>query len=931
MNSSIPPTSMAPWAELNPGEGRFEELGNSLLESSSEEGDGQEDEEGRGRIDEESTEIAALRRRRAYIIAQLHNVGQSIRETEAEVLAGKCVPEISKRDLAPQDTVDEFKTSSFLHAVNWSAGTNDGPGPKPLTDRAMDRARALLRLFDADGDGCLSFDEFRAYLVRLGRHKGKLGERLTTNREFWLSYVADQAGPPAAADVGGTVSFDGCLTQSGFVGHRRMVEPDHPLEVDLLTMGLDLLPESLQRWLRAKNAFDRIDAEGVSAAAERGERSAKSRGEYDGSVDRGEAQLLLADAGEVMSKLRVEEELTLATMHAKLMLEVVEERRKRNRLAHTQALSRAAVNDAQRIYKTAWLSWFMSGRATEERETSWLEKKLIRLKTRLYRGSRACFSLVGRPRRVLEELVQQGLISSNLLAPFKGSDARATLRAAIGDAEDDGSGFSVSLNFLHKGNASPEYPVDALPPGVGMSVTLDLEGKYDTTEQALDKVAAAVEKVVRAHALPELKRILLFHSMRVTVANLPDKSQALRVAFFWRAQANIDFQFRQLKLGLRPTDLVRELTVSFFCPLQLLQILESRTLVLNDRLKVSISGEGCFCGPLVSKLLEETLASMIDSVQQAVADSAEHDVGRVEREARTQKNAPGMRHPLVVPKRRVGGSVREGRGGGLLGGGSGGVGQKQSASSGGTSAEKAAIITPTRGRLLTEREKRLQDTKTSKWLDRMWAFAAKLRGAKAFALDLEASSPLEFLESSWARAYLPASWRSQEAFTTPGFAAGWFASWKSSFLAQASALGGRAREHLQRMRARQEAAVERAAAAAETEEGRKLAGMEEELRLLGVSKALLAEAMEEKEEETVRRLREAKDKQMEEYAALEDALLACTKYLLGPRELRIQSGPNVLVAEFQGLDILDALSAARHQGGEEDDGGSSTSGSTDSN
>lgn len=177
----------------------------------------------------------------------------------------------------------------------------------------------------------------------------------------------------------------------------------------------------------------------------------------------------------------------------------------------------------------------------------WLEKNLIRLKTRLYRGFRACYSLVGRPRRVLEELVQQGLISceltavdntdsrgvhpatlpihgntmrdrfagpppqhlmstrpspssdlhqngnknnnviaalpcgyiahsqsdralrrfddvplcgvaANLLARFKGSDARATLRAAVGDAEDDGSGFSISLNFLHKGNG--EYAVN---------------------------------------------------------------------------------------------------------------------------------------------------------------------------------------------------------------------------------------------------------------------------------------------------------------------------------------------------------------------------------------------------------------------------------------------------------------------------------------
>lgn len=37
---------------------------------------------------------------------------------------------------------------------------------------------------------------------------------------------------------------------------------------------------------------------------------------------------------------------------------------------------------------------------------------------------------------------------------------------------------------------------------------------------------------------------------------------------------------------------------------------------------------------------------------------------------------------------------------------------------------------------------------------------------KAFALDLEAGSPLEFLDSSWARSYLPASWRSEEVCKT---------------------------------------------------------------------------------------------------------------------------------------------------------------------
>lgn len=63
----------------------------------------------------------------------------------------------------------------------------------------------------------------------------------------------DQAGPPSKWPGGATCSFDGCrLTEAGFVSHRRMVEPDHPLELDLLEMGLDVLPGCLRVWQRAK-------------------------------------------------------------------------------------------------------------------------------------------------------------------------------------------------------------------------------------------------------------------------------------------------------------------------------------------------------------------------------------------------------------------------------------------------------------------------------------------------------------------------------------------------------------------------------------------------------------------------------------------------------------------------------------------------------
>lgn len=48
---------------------------------------------------------------------------------------------------------------------------------------------------------------------------------------------------------------------------------------------------------------------------------------------------------------------------------------------------------------------------------------------------------------------------------------------------------------------------------------------------------------------------------------------------------------------------------------------------------------------------------------------------------------------------------------------------------------------------------------------------------------------------------------------------------------------------------------------AKTDEGKRLADLEAELTKLGVSSSVMAQTMGEKEEETARRLREAKDTQ----------------------------------------------------------------------
>ena len=43
--------------------------------------------------------------------------------------------QLTTKDLAPKDAVDESNCESFVCDVDWKTGKDDGPGPKPLTDR----------------------------------------------------------------------------------------------------------------------------------------------------------------------------------------------------------------------------------------------------------------------------------------------------------------------------------------------------------------------------------------------------------------------------------------------------------------------------------------------------------------------------------------------------------------------------------------------------------------------------------------------------------------------------------------------------------------------------------------------------------------------------------------------------------------------------
>lgn len=71
-------------------------------------------------------------------------------------------------------------------------------------------------------------------------------------REFWVSYISDQAAAGERKHGLDVAFVRDKLTEAGFVAHRRHVEQERPLEEDLLSLRIDILPDYLRRWRNAK-------------------------------------------------------------------------------------------------------------------------------------------------------------------------------------------------------------------------------------------------------------------------------------------------------------------------------------------------------------------------------------------------------------------------------------------------------------------------------------------------------------------------------------------------------------------------------------------------------------------------------------------------------------------------------------------------------
>jgi len=192
------------------------------------------------------------------------------------------------------------------------------PRTETFTVRGADKVHELYERF-CSVPGRMTYFDFRGYLHAL-RRLDEFDPHIIDSEEAWRSYMTDMFGTDEA----------GGLTPGQFLAYREWIESQYPLEADLLSIGLPLLPDTLIAWKQCEAAFDRLADEGITE--EEKFMLLRAGEEYISNFPRCEFQLFAYDNGEIMSDMECERLLTTHQDRLAVMCELLGRHRKASRL-----------------------------------------------------------------------------------------------------------------------------------------------------------------------------------------------------------------------------------------------------------------------------------------------------------------------------------------------------------------------------------------------------------------------------------------------------------------------------------------------------------------------------------------------------------------------------------------------------------------------
>jgi hypothetical protein len=418
-------------------------------------------------------------------------------------------------------------------------GKNDAPGELV----AYDAADTML-----EPKQTMNYFAFRGYLHAVGR-PFELEPHVIGKQETWRCYMFDLFGLEA----------DGGLNASHFEAYRTYIEARFPLELDLLTAGINVLPDKLVEWKLINTAFDKLASENITEE----ELYALRRDgiDYIPKVPAPQVQLLAYDAGELLTQAHCEWLELMHFNHNAMAAEVRRVYNERNKFAWHQT-SAVKCDDRTAFYRDSSAAWWFSNRPRQALRE--MEEHLLRFKMRCIRGARNFMHLFDVIFGRLHSLTERGLIMSAIFNRIKQDTGRYTSKVELGDADaEEAEGFTANVTYSSVSNAAKSFSAMGLPPGIGSVALIDLLVRDQAPRPVVAECIQKINKLLGAHFDKELNRLNNYHSYKVFAhQHETDLVPVVRIAIMLKPESSLDFKLRQLNLGVKVSEVLIDLNIS---------------------------------------------------------------------------------------------------------------------------------------------------------------------------------------------------------------------------------------------------------------------------------------------------------------------------------------------------------------------------------
>lgn len=551
--------------------------------------------------------------RRANIISMLESIRGSLKDSGIYVEQGnsryKDIFVLGIRKLRSLDVNDEYS-----HI---------------FSNRGQQLVRELFLKYASNTDGSeygMTYRSFRTYLSAVGRSH-ELGDAVNS-LESWTHYFKNTK----ALDNTGNIHTE------GFLQYRASIENIYPLENDLKTLGMDLLPAYLVKWEKMKVLCESICKSNSGEIDEDEESNKVSHAPLlrelvmeAGSITPECLQYILGRHGEFYSIRQLDEmqhihQHFLATMSE--LRKVMDPKWKLKKLTD-KIRNNSSSSSCDPFNKNAFVAWVMSSR--HKPPLDMVSNFIISFKLSIVRWIETLTITLQQSHNAMENLMKRKMFNLAYLAKIKRKHSTYEYKLKVNKKKEIPGkekvkdcilcSTSLCLQYSYVEHSNRILRLMGMPRGAGTALVIEFTFEPDTPDTSRELLLRNVDTLFKNNFSNPLQAVPSFQGWKISQYEIKNNAKkgrqnVMRIGLSWNHLSSLDMMLRKLTLGFTLSDIMSGLKIDLHCSPSIPSIICDKKLSLNDVSLSSLSSISFgreLIVTLATEMLNQVRISFVDA------------------------------------------------------------------------------------------------------------------------------------------------------------------------------------------------------------------------------------------------------------------------------------------------------------------------------